>query len=299
MKRRKQLFSIILLVCLVSGQVLGCSKREESNSLKVAGITKSPLYLPLFVAQEKNMFKDVDVEFINTTGGDIVNTMLQSGEIDIAFNSLNVCMNNGEDEKEKVVAIGELSNRGGITLISKVPAEEIKTIVSAKKGGLPNNILEYYTNYDIVANLSPQDGVTYFLNNEVDAIMAFEPFATKLRAQGYMSCSMNEMYTPLPFVAIIAKNKNITQQKYITFLEGIKEATKYIYENDSKEVATLVAKRMEQEDIEVLTEVIETFKKDNVWCKDITLNKEEYEYFVQLSQHKNIAYSDIFKNILE
>lgn len=299
MKRRKRLFSIILLVCLVSGQVLGCTKREESNSLKVAGITKSPLYLPLFVAQEKNMFKEVDVEFINTTGGDIVNTMLQSGEIDIAFNSLNVCMNNGEDEKEKVVAIGELNNRGGITLISKVPIEEIKTIVSAKKGGLPNNILEYYTNYDIVANLSPQDGVTYFLNNEVDAIMAFEPFATKLRAQGYRSCSMNEIYTPLPFVAIIAKNKNITQQKYITFLEGIKEATKYIYENDSKEVATLVVKRMEQEDIEVLTEVIETFKNDNVWCKDITLNKEEYDYFVQLSQHKNIAYSDIFKNILE
>jgi len=201
----KILIGLIIILSLIV--LVFINKNEEENvkgEYKVAGITKSPLYLPLFVGIEKGYFKNLDVSYVNTTGGDIANTMLLSGEVDAVLNSLNVVINNADDENQ-VIAIGELTHRGGMTLVSKVDFKEIETIVSAKNGGLPNTILEKTTDYEIVANLSPQEGVTYFLNQDVDAIMAFEPFAVQLAKKGYKIKSMNELYNDIPFNCVLIK----------------------------------------------------------------------------------------------
>ncbi|MDE5888856.1 MAG: ABC transporter substrate-binding protein [Bacilli bacterium] len=263
-----------LVIMLIIGSILisHFTKKEESTEsveYKVAGITKSPLYLPVFVGIEKNLFDGLEVEYVNTTGGDIVNTMLLSGEIDSAINSLNVVITSSEEEN-RIVTIGQMTTRGGMTLISKKPINKIKTIVSAKQGGLPNTILEKTTDYKIEAKLSPQEGVTYFLNHNVDAIMAFEPFATNLINEGYEYKSMNDLYDDIPFNCILVKESRLNDTKHQKFNNGVREAIKYIYENDSKEIAESVSKLMDFENTEILAQIIETFKQDKVWSEDLT-----------------------------
>ncbi len=271
-------------------------EKQTNETYKVAGITKSPLYLPVFVGIENDLFEGLDVEYVNTTGGDIVNTMLLSGEIDAAINSLNVILTSSNEDK-RPITIGQMTTRGGMTLISKVPFKKIKTIVSAKQGGLPNTILESKTDYKVVAKLSPQEGVTYFLNHDVDAIMAFEPFATNLKNQGYKAKSMNEYYDDIPFNCILVMEDNVALDKTRIFKEGIEKAIKYIYENDSKEIAESVKDLMDFEDAEVLTQIIETFKDDRVWTEDLTLSENNYEYYLNLTKMKKVEYTQVYQEI--
>ena len=289
------LTSIITLLLVIN---LSSNNQEESKNFKVAGITKSPLYLPLFVGIEKGYFKNLDVEYVNTTGADIANTMLLSKEIDVALNSLNIVLTNAEEKENRPVAIGVMTTRGGITLVSKKDFKEIETIVSAKKGGLPNMILENSTDYKIVANLSPQEGVTYFLNQDVDAIMAFEPFATNLKNQGYKTKSMNELYNDIPFNCLLVLEENTNKKEYKTFLKGLLKATDYIYNTDSKEVAKLVKDIMDFKDEEVLSQIIDTFKKDEVYSKDYKLSEQEYNYYLDFTKSKKVNYKLVYKKIL-
>lgn len=289
------LTSIIALLLVIN---VSSNNQEESKNFKVAGITKSPLYLPLFVGIEKGYFKNLDVEYVNTTGADIANTMLLSKEVDVALNSLNIVLTNAEEKDNRPLAIGVMTTRGGITLVSKKDFKEIETIVSAKKGGLPNMILENSTDYKIVANLSPQEGVTYFLNQDVDAIMAFEPFATNLKNQGYKTKSMNELYEDIPFNCLLVLEENINKKEYKTFLNGLLKATDYIYNTDSKEIAKLVKDIMDFQDEEVLSQIIDTFKKDEVYSKDYKLSEKEYNYYLDFTKSKKVNYKLVYKNIL-
>lgn len=298
-KKIKIILGIILII--VVGIVIGISylnkdeyEEKKTEKYKVAGITKSPLYLPIFVGIKNNMFESLDVEYVNTTGGDIVNTMLLSGEIDAAINSLNVVITSASEDK-RPVSIGQMTTRGGMTLISKIPFKKIKTVVSAKQGGLPNTILEKSTDYKIVAKLSPQEGVTYFLNHDVDAIMAFEPFATNLKNKGYKAKSMNEYYDDIPFNCILVMEENVSSEETKIFKKGIEEATKYILETDSKEIAESVKDLMDFEDVNVLAQIIDTFKSDKVWTEDLTLSEENYEYYLKLTNMKKIDYKKVYQ----
>lgn len=298
----KIIIVFVIILLLASLIVFNNNNKIKNNTkkkdFKVAGITRSPLYLPIFVGMEKNMFDGLKVKYVNTTGGDVVNTMLLSGEIDAALNSLNISITN-VNEKNNPISIAKLTSRGGITLISKVPLNEIKTIVSAKKGGLPNEILEKSTDYEIVANLSPQEGVTYFLNQDVDAIMAFEPFATQLKNKGYKSKSMNSYYEELPFNTVLVMEENLNDDKYKRFVEGLKKATDYIYSTDSSKVAEEVKEVMEFNDTKTLSSIIDTFKEDNVWNKSLKLDEKEYEYYLEFTGLQKVDYKKIYKNILD
>lgn len=299
-KTIKYLLGDLVLILIIGSLLIGyITKKEDKNETleyKVAGITKSPLYLPIFVGIANNMFDGLEVEYVNTTGGDIVNTMLLSGEIDSAINSLNVVITSSNEEN-RIVTIGQMTTRGGMTLISKKPTNKIKTIVSAKQGGLPNTILEKTTDYKIEAKLSPQEGVTYFLNHDVDAIMAFEPFATNLINEGYESKSMNDLYDDIPFNCILVKESSLTDPKHQKFNNGVREAIKYIYENDSKEIAESVSELMDFENTEVLAQIIDTFKKDKVWSEDLTLSNENYEYYLKISGMKSVDYNKVYYEV--
>lgn len=299
-KKLIKLISGGLVILIVIGLLVINSLRgkntEETQKYKVAGVTKSPLYLPVFIGIANNSFDGLEVEYVNTTGGDIINTMLLSGEIDAAINSLNVVISSS-DEKERPVSIGQMTTRGGMTLISKVPINEIKTIVSAKQGGLPNTILEKSTDYKIEAKLSPQEGVTYFLNHDVDAIMAFEPFATNLKNQGYKSKSMNEYYKDIPFNCVLVMESSLKSDNHVIFMKGIKTAIEYIYNTDEKEIASKVYEMMGYENPKVLEQIIKTFKNDKVWSTDLSLSKENYEYYLELTGVKKIEYNKVYKKI--
>jgi len=296
-----KIFIGLFIIAIIIGSMVYLNNQKdpsETSVYKVAGITKSPLYLPVFVGIEKGYFENLDVEYINTTGGDIANTMLLSGEIDAVLNSLNIVINSTGDDNA-VLAIGELTHRGGMTLISKVPFADIETIVSAKNGGLPNMILAKTTNYKIVANLSPQEGVTYFLNQDVDAIMAFEPFATQLKNQGYKAQSLNSYYENIPFNCVLIKKANLNNTNNKKFMLGLQKSIDYIKTTDSKEITNEVKEIMEFKDVDVLASIIETFKNDEVWNYSLELSEAEYNYYIDFANMKKVSYDSVYKNIMK
>jgi hypothetical protein len=65
----------------------GCNKKEELTKVRLAEVTHSMFYAPLYVAIENGYFEDegLDVELILTSGADKVSAAVLSNTVEIGF----------------------------------------------------------------------------------------------------------------------------------------------------------------------------------------------------------------------
>ena len=81
------LSSLFLIVCSCLF-VVGCEKKDSNNltKIKVAEVTHSIFYAPLYVALENGYFEDngLDVELILTSGADKVAAAVLSNDVKIS-----------------------------------------------------------------------------------------------------------------------------------------------------------------------------------------------------------------------
>ena len=84
---KKIKFYLIALILITLVIVLMFPKQKDENKIKVAEVTHSVFYTPLYVAIEKGYFKEVglDVELILTPGADKVSAAVLSGDVQIGL----------------------------------------------------------------------------------------------------------------------------------------------------------------------------------------------------------------------
>lgn len=128
--------------------VVGCEKKETDNNikLKVAEVTHSIFYAPLYVALENGYFKDngLDVELILTSGADKVAAAVLSNDVKIGFagpESAIYVHENGESDY--LVTFAGLTKRDGQFIVSREKIENFsvddlynKEILVGRAGGL-------------------------------------------------------------------------------------------------------------------------------------------------------------------
>ena len=131
---------IIGLVCVVIflgvlGLLLGFRK-DNDNSLtkvKLAEVTHSSFYSPLYVALEKGYFKEngIDLELILTPGADKVSAAVLSGDVEIGFAGAESAIYvYKQDESDYLTLFAGLTKRDGQFIVSR---KEIKDLISYLK----------------------------------------------------------------------------------------------------------------------------------------------------------------------
>ena len=121
MKRRilEVLLGILIIIIIVISyfKITNSHKNKENlTTLKVAEVTHSAFYAPLYVAQELGYFKDygLNIELILTPGADKVAAAVLSNDVEIGFagpESAIYVYNGGEEDY--LITFAGLTKRDG------------------------------------------------------------------------------------------------------------------------------------------------------------------------------------------
>lgn len=146
----------ILLVFVVT--LFKFTKKEESNlvNIRLAEVTHSAFYAPLYVALEKGYFEEVgiNIDLILTSGADKVAAAVIGGDVEVGFagpESAIYVYKGGEEDY--LVTFSGLTKRDGQFIVSREKIENFslndlisKEVLGGRIGGMP--LLNFYNALD-------------------------------------------------------------------------------------------------------------------------------------------------------
>lgn len=116
---------LIIVIGFIIGLIIFNKKDEETiklEKIKLAEVTHSPFYAPLYVAIENGYFKElgIDVELILTPGADKVATSVISGDTQIGFAGPESAIYVYEGQEEDyLITFAGLTKRDGQFIVSR------------------------------------------------------------------------------------------------------------------------------------------------------------------------------------
>lgn len=192
------LFGIIFVLLFVA--ILGCAKKEtkvNTDTIKLAEVTHSMFYAPLYVAIEEGYFKEegINLELILTSGADKVSAAVLSGDVQIGFagpESAIYVYENGE--KDYLVTFAGLTKRDGQFIVARNKNDNFdvtdlydKEILVGRKGGMP--ALNFRNGMKLskadIEKIKINESIDFasltgvFLSGVGDYVNLFELYATK------------------------------------------------------------------------------------------------------------------------
>lgn len=184
--------SIFLMIALAA-----CKQEETLTKVKVAEVTHSIFYAPLYVAESKGFFKEegLDVDVNTTWGGDKTMTSLLSNGSDIALvGSETSIYVEAQGAKDPVINFAQLTQTDGTFLVAREDVEHFdwdqlkgKTFLGQRKGGMPQMVGEYVLNkhkidphkdIDLIQNIDFANIANAFASGTGEYVQLFEPQAS-------------------------------------------------------------------------------------------------------------------------
>jgi NitT/TauT family transport system substrate-binding protein len=147
----KKIIIIIACLCLI---ILGIvcfinknNRNEEFKEVKLAEVTHSVFYAPLYAAIENGYFEDegIKIELILTSGADKVSAAILSNTVDVGFagpeSAIYVYKNN---EKDYLITFAGLTKRDGQFIVGREKIDNFnisdlygKSILTGRSSGMP------------------------------------------------------------------------------------------------------------------------------------------------------------------
>lgn len=276
------------------------SKKNDNNNLhhlKIAEVTHSAFYTPLYVAIENGYFKEeeLEIELLLTPGADKVASSLLSGDVEIGFSGPEAAIyvyKGGEEDY--LVTFAGLTQKDGQFIIGRKETFdwkdlEGKEVLVGRKGGMPAlNFLralknagidesKVKLNYSIdFASLSGA-----FIGNTGDYVNVFEPNATLLEKEnyGHILASIGSLSGEMPYTAFYTKKSFLTDNPNLIqrFRNAINKGLKYTKEHSSKELAKITIKQFPNTNESDLEKYIENYKKNDSWLESTYISEEIYK----------------------
>ena len=276
------------------------SKVKSTSKVRVSEVTHSVFYAPQYVAMALGYFEDegIEIELTNGQGADKVMTALVSDSIDIGFSGPEAAIyvyNEGKKDYPRVFA--QVTKRDGSFLVGRNKEDNFnwqnlkgKHILPGRKGGVPYMTLEYVINkngLDPHEDMNFDDSIQFsvmagaFAAGTGDYVALFEPVATMFEneGKGYILASVGSESGEIPYTAYYAKQSYI--KKYPDIIEGftraIYRAQKWVFENNADIIAKTISPYFPDNDISLLTEVVQRYKDIDAWCDTPVMSKESFE----------------------
>lgn len=145
----KALIGLIVIILIVVS-IAKLNKEEKNTNLqtiRIAEVTHSAFYAPLYVAIENGYFENngIDVDLILTSGADKVSAAVLSNDVEVGFagpESAIYIYNGGEEDY--LVTFSGLTKRDGQFIVSREKIDNFtledlkgKEILAGRLGGMP------------------------------------------------------------------------------------------------------------------------------------------------------------------
>lgn len=296
---------IIMCVCYINITSDNTSKNSKLTTIKLASVTLSPAYAPLYVSINNGFFEEecIDIDLsIQASGSKIMQNVL-TGAIDVGFcgpeQSVLVYL---EGKENYTVLFAEENQKNNGFLVSRNTNEEFsfenlreKTIIGSRKGGAQENALEYVlkqnninpnTDVNIITNVTLDNVGATFKAGIGDYAILFEPVCSDLEKEGECKVllSIGKELGETQSTSFFATKDFIEQNT-----DKIQKSTNAIYKgqwwvanHSSKEIAETIKSLFPDTSIETLEKSIEIFKKYNIYSKTPVISKEHYNKMVEV-----------------
>lgn len=297
--KKKIIITVIGLVLIIGLFVVySIFKKEEDSSLtkiRLAEVTHSPFYAPLYVAIEKGYMEEegIEMELLLTPGADKVAAAVLSGDVEIGFagEESAIYIYKGEEE-DYLITFAGLTKRDGQFIISKNEQFswndlEGKEVLVGRQGGMPAlNFINALKNAGIdPSKVNLNYSVEFaslsgsFIGGVGDYVNLFEPNATLLEAGGYghVVASVGRLSGEMPYTAFYTKKSFLEENKDLLnkFSKAINKGLKYVQTHTARETAEAILPQFTDSSLDELEMFVTRYKESDSWLPS-TYIPEEY-----------------------
>ena len=252
------------------------------NSIKIAEVTHSVFYAPLYVAIEEGYFRNenIDIKLILTPGADKVSAAVLSGDVQIGFAGAESAIYVYEkNEKDYLQIFSGLTKRDGQFILGRKDKKDFslkdlygKEILVGRSSGMPAlNFLNALKNEGIDKNkIKINYNIDFaslsgaFIGNTGDYVNLFEPTALKLEKEGYgyVIQSIGLLSGEMPYTTFYARKSYIENNKEIikSFTKAINKGLEFVKNNDEMKIAKSIYKQFPDLSLNDLSTIIKRYK---------------------------------------
>ena len=294
----KKIIICLVIIIAISSAIIFKPQENKNNKIRLAEVTHSTFYAPLYVAIENNYFKEegIDLELILVSGADKVSAAVLSNDVDSGFAGPEATIyvyKNGEEDY--LVTFSGLTKRDGQFIVGRKKEDlnlkdlQGKEIIVGRKGGMPSlNFLNALDNEkinekDININYSIDfSGLSgAFISGVGDYVNLFEPNATKLEQQGlgYIVASVGKYSGEVPYTAFFARKSYIDNNKDLIsrFRTAINKGLTFVKEHSEEEIANIIQKQFSDTSLDELKLIIKRYKDNDTWLDNTYITKKSFE----------------------
>ena len=191
-----------------------------------------------------------------------------------------------------------LTQKDGAFLVSREKIDNLtlndlkgKYVIGGRKGGMPEMTFEWAlrkNNIDPNKDLTIDTSIDFaamqgaFVGGTGDFVTLFEPNATSVEKAGlgHVVAYIGELGGVVPYTAYNAKKSYIENNPNVIkgISKAINKALDYVYNNDSSKTAEIILDYFPDTSLTDMTTIVERYKSNEAWKKDITINEEEWNH---------------------
>ncbi len=282
---KKIFYTFLVVLLLVLCLIFFLPKKEKNdnmNNIKIAEVTHSVFYSPLYVAIEEGYFNEenIDIKLILTPGADKVSAAVLSGDVQIGFAGAESAIYVYEkNEKDYLQIFSGLTKRDGQFILGRKNKKDFslkdlygKEILVGRSSGMPAlNFLNALKNEEIDKNkIKINYNIDFaslsgaFIGNTGDYVNLFEPTALKLENEGYgyVLQSIGLLSGEMPYTTFYARKSYIENNKEIikSFTKAIDKGLEFVKNNDEMKIAKSIYKQFPDLSLNDLSTIIKRYK---------------------------------------
>ncbi|AZB44072.1 ABC transporter substrate-binding protein [Bacillus sp. FJAT-42376] len=291
---------ISCMVLILLALPLSACNQNPVQKIRVAEVTRSIFYAPLYVAISKGFFKEegLDIELTTAFGGDKTMTALLSGGADVGLvGSETSIYVEAQGSKDPVINFAQLTQTDGTFLVAREKNESFdwndlkgSTFLGQRKGGMPQMAGEFvlkkhginpHKDLNLIQNIDFANIANAFASGTGDYVQLFEPTASifEKEGKGHIVASFGKESGLIPYTtfmskeSFIKKNANAVQK----FTNAIQKAQNWVKDHSAKEIASAIAGEFKDTDIQLIETVVSRYKEQGSFAADPVLDKAEWE----------------------
>lgn len=300
--RRGPLVVLLAMALLVWPLLTATSSAADRSFVKVrlSEVVRSVFYSPQYIALQLGFFEEegLDVELSTAWGAHNGMAALISGGADIGFfGSEATIYVHQQGMPDPVIGFAQLTQRDGSFLMARGQVDDFswedvrgKLIVGARKGGVPQMVLEWllrangiepFLDVGIITHLEFPAAAGAFEGGLGDYVAQFDPALTELerRGTGTIVVSLGAEAGDIAYTAYHARQSYIDKHPDIIegFTRAIYRGQQWAYAHTSEEVGRVVAPFFIGTDFDVLVDAIERYRSIDAWTPTPLITRHGFD----------------------
>lgn len=323
------LIALILIIVILITTIKITNKKENNSKLttiKLAEVTHSVFYAPLYVAIENGYFEDegIKIDLILTSGADKVSASVLSNTVDIGFAGTESAIYiYAGGEEDYLVTFAGLTKRDGQFIIARNCNDNFNLkdlygneILVGRSGGMPAvNFLNAMKNANIDVNkINVNYSIDFaslsgsFIGGIGDYVNLFEPTATTVVnvTDACIVDSIGRLSGEVPYTAFYTHKSYLENNKELLrkFTNAIAKGLEFVSNNDSKTIANIILPQFPDSSLNDIVTIINNYKKYDSWLSTPFISEESFNNLLDMLidnklLEEYVPYSELINNLYE